>query len=479
MNGEHSLSIARSLILRTPPYCMWQLSALSLRRMEEKEKLREISSQEEEARELMRDLKQKREAAEREARYVRECAEREAVQRKDAENDAVRVAEEKQRLEQQLRLGSDWGYRVFEWEEVLAATSSLSDERRIGSGANGTVYVGTLRHMKVAVKVLQSNETHRTRQFKQEVLGTNIIRFLLACWRGRERLKKPFLPLPLQLEVLGRIRHPHLLLLLGACPDQGCLVYEYMENGSLDDRLQQKRRQGEPPLRWSDRFRIAWEVASALAFLHNARPKPIVHRDLKPANILLDRNLVSKIGDVGLSTLLNCSSSSGGASAPCKETAPVGTLCYIDPEYQRSGVVSLKSDVYALGVVLLQLATGRSPLGLVPAVEAAAEEGRLAEVLDPSAGRWPLEETRELVLLALHCSKLKQVDRPDLQGHVLPVLQRLLKSSVADDDARNSPLRRVPSAPPPSHFFCPILKVGESRLVGWLLACFFRGSDLI
>ncbi|KAK1420016.1 hypothetical protein QVD17_29521 [Tagetes erecta] len=133
-----------------------------------------------------------------------------------------------------------------------------------------------------------------------------------------------------------KIRHPHLLILIGACMDHGCLVYEYMENGSLEDRLFCKNN--TPPIPWYDRFRIVWEVASALIFLHNAKPKPIVHRDLKPANILLDQNLVSKIGDVGLSTMLQSDLSS--TTTIYKDTSPAGTLCYIDPEYQRTGLVS-------------------------------------------------------------------------------------------------------------------------------------------
>ncbi|KAI6672201.1 hypothetical protein NL676_000107 [Syzygium grande] len=92
-----------------------------------------------------------------------------------------------------------------------------------------------------------------------------------------------------RLEILSKIGHPHLLLLIDACPDHGCLIYEYMENGSLEDRL--LRKNSTPPIPWFDRFRIAWEVASALVFLHNVKPKPIIHRDLKPAKILLDNML--------------------------------------------------------------------------------------------------------------------------------------------------------------------------------------------
>lgn len=223
-----------------------------------------------------------------------------------------------------------------------------------------------------------------------------------------------------------------------------------MENGSLDERL--FRKNDTPPIPWFDRFRIVWEVASALIFLHNAKPKSIVHRDLKPANILLDQNLVSKIGDVGLSTMLQTDISS--TSTIYKDTSPAGTLCYIDPEYQRTGLVSPKSDVYALGMVILQLLTARPAIAVTHVVETALEDDMLATVLDPEAGEWPLNETKELAVLGLSCAELRRRDRPDLKDTVLPILERLKK--VADDAQRSTFTSRTT---PPNHFICPILKV--------------------
>ena len=256
----------------------------------------------------------------------------------------------------------------------------------------------------------------------------------------------------LQLEILSSIRHPHLLLLLGAVPEKSSLVYEYMENGSLDDRL--FRKGNTPPLLWYERFRICWEVATALAFLHSTKPNPIIHRDLKPANILLDQNLVSKIGDAGLGTMINVEPTSVSLKTIYKETSPVGTLCYIDPEYQRTGRVSTKSDIYALGVVILQLLIAKPAVGIAYMVEDALDEGNLMEVLDLEAGQWPEKETLELALLGLQCSELRGKDRPDLRDKVLPALERL--KEVADS-AKGS-ASRGPTAMP-AHFVCPILKV--------------------
>uniref|UniRef100_A0A2P2LW83 U-box domain-containing protein 34-like n=1 Tax=Rhizophora mucronata TaxID=61149 RepID=A0A2P2LW83_RHIMU len=136
----------------------------------------------------------------------------------------------------------------------------------------------------------------------------------------------------MQVEVLSCVRHPNIVLLLGACPEYGCLVYEYMANGSLDDRL--FRRGNTPPLSWQLRFRIAAEIGTGLLFLHQAKPEPLVHRDLKPGNILLDRNYVSKISDVGLARLVP--PSVNNAATQYLMTATAGTFCYIDPEYQQT-----------------------------------------------------------------------------------------------------------------------------------------------
>ena len=242
-----------------------------------------------------------------------------------------------------------------------------------------------------------------------------------------------------------------MLLLLGACPEQGCLVYEYMENGSLEDRLM--RKNNTPPIPWYERFRIAWEVASAIAFLHNTKPKPIIHRDLKPANILLDHNLVSKIGDAGLCTMLNLEPSSISNLTLYKDTSPVGTLCYIDPEYQRTGLISMKADVYALGMVILQLLTAKPAVGITNVVEDAIKGGRLTQILDKYAGRWPLRETAEMALLGLQCAELRRKDRPDLQI-VLSTLERM--KDIANK-ARDY-VARIQVAPP-NHFICPILNV--------------------
>ncbi|XP_056850961.1 putative U-box domain-containing protein 53 [Raphanus sativus] len=348
--------------------------------------------------------------------------EKETAQRREAVD---REAKEKEKLVESSSLVAPpkVQYQEFTWEEISTATSSFSEDLKIGEGAYGAVYKCSLHHTVAAVKVLHSPESNLSKQFDQE------------------------------LEILSKISHPHLVLLLGACPERGALVYEYMENGSLEDRLFQVNN--SQPLPWYVRFRIAWEVASALVFLHKSKPKPIIHRDLKPANILLNRNFVSKVGDVGLSTMIQTDLLSTKFTM-YKQTSPVGTLCYIDPEYQRTGMLSPKSDVYALGMIILQLLTAQPAIALTYTVEIAMEnnnDDELIQILDKKAGDWPMEETRKLAALAIHCTEIRAKDRPDLEKQILPALESLKKVA---EKARIM----IASAPkqPPSHFICPLLK---------------------
>ncbi|XVE70638.1 hypothetical protein DITRI_Ditri10aG0087400 [Diplodiscus trichospermus] len=342
---------------------------------------------------------------------------KEAYERQVAELNAYKESLEKQKIVNAL-LCSDRRYRKYTRDEIEVATDFFSENNVIGQGGYGKVYKCSLHHTPVAVKVLQPDAVDGKEEFRKEV------------------------------EVLSQLRHPHILLLLGACPEKGCLVYEYLENGSLEEHI--LRQNGKPPLPWFIRFRIVFEVASGLAFLHNSKPDPIVHRDLKPGNILLDRNYVSKIGDVGLAKLI--SDVVPDNITEYRDSILAGTLYYMDPEYQRTGTVRPKSDLYALGVTTLQLLTARGPNGLLLAVENAIKKCSLADILDKSVTDWPLAETEELARIALKCSKLRCRDRPDLDTEVLPILKRLVEVADASIKLKKNNVYA------PSHYFCPILQ---------------------
>nr|CAN69465.1 hypothetical protein VITISV_023046 [Vitis vinifera] len=363
-------------------------------KLEEEQRLEEARLAEEAALAIAEREKAKSRAAIEHAEAAQRIAELEAQKRINAEMKAIKEAEEKKKVLDSLAQ-TDVRYRKYTIEEIESATEFFSESRKIGEGGYGPVYKCNLDHTQVAIKVLRPDAAQGRSQFQQEV------------------------------EVLSCIRHPNMVLLLGACPEYGCLVYEYMANGSLEDRL--FRRGDSPPLSWQLRFRIAAEIGTGLLFLHQTKPEPLVHRDLKPANILLDRNYVSKISDVGLARLVPPSVADNVTQYRMTSTA--GTFCYIDPEYQQTGMLGIKSDVYSLGIMLLQIITAKPPMGLTHLVERAIEKDTFEEMLDPVVPDWPLEEALSFAKIALQCAELRRKDRPDLGKAVLPELNRLRELS--------------------------------------------------
>ncbi|KAK9082764.1 hypothetical protein Scep_029235 [Stephania cephalantha] len=164
-----------------------------------------------------------------------------------------------------------------------------------------------------------------------------------------------------ELKILQKVNHGNLVKLEGFSvdPDDGnCyLVYEYVENGSLDAWLHGDRP-SKKKLNWKTRLRIAIDVANALQYIHEHTRPTVVHKDVKSSNILLDGNMRAKLANFGLAR--------SGCNAITMHI--VGTQGYIAPEYLIDGVVTTKMDVFAFGVVLLELVSGR---------EAIDEEGRV------------------------------------------------------------------------------------------------------
>nr|XP_011467080.1 PREDICTED: U-box domain-containing protein 35-like isoform X2 [Fragaria vesca subsp. vesca] len=368
-------------------------------KLEEKKRLEEAQLAEEVALALVQREKAKSKAAIEAAEAAQRIAELESQKRRNAELKALKEAEERKKASEGRVC--DISYRKYTLEEIESATADFSKSCKIGEGGYGPVYRGELDHTPVAIKVLRPDAAQGQSQLLQEV------------------------------KVLSFMRHPNMVLLLGACPEYGCLVYEYMANGSLEDRLFQ--RGNTPVIPWQLRFRMAAEICTGLLFLHQTKPEPLVHRDLKPANILLDNNYVSKISDVGLARLVP--PSVVDSVTQYHMTSAAGTFCYIDPEYQQTGMLGIKSDVYSLGVLLIQLITAKSPMGLTCHVEKAIEEGTFTEMLDPAVPDWPVGETLEFAKLALQCAKMRRKDRPDLGKVVLPELIRLRAFS---EDSINS-----------------------------------------
>lgn len=248
-----------------------------------------------------------------------------------------------------------------------------------------------------------------------------------------------------QVEVSCRVRHPNLVTLVGTCPESRSLIYEYIQNGSLEDRLTCRNR--TPPLPWQTRIRIATEICSALIFLHSNNP-PIIHGNLKPTKVLLDGNYVCKLSDLDILRLVppgeNMTKTISKASSP-----------YLDPEFLETGELAPELDLYSFGIIMLRLLTGRTASGIVNDVKCALENEVFNAVLDFSAGEWPLEQANQLAVLALTCCQRNRSDRPDLASEVWTVLEQMMVSVSASATCLGSQLHRRT----PSHFICPIFQV--------------------
>ncbi|BAT82222.1 hypothetical protein VIGAN_03219800 [Vigna angularis var. angularis] len=377
-----------------------QQKAVELQRwkLEEERRLEEARLAEEAALAIAEKEKARSKAAIETAEAQKRIAELESQKRISAEMKALMETEEKRKAVNALS-GTGLRYRRYAIEEIEAATNFFTESQKIGEGGYGPVYNCLLDHTPVAVKVLRPDAAQGRSQFQREV------------------------------EVLSCIRHPNMVLLIGACPEYGCLVYEYMANGSLDDCL--FCRGNRPPIPWQLRFKIAAEIGTGLLFLHQTKPEPLVHRDLKPANILLDRNYVAKISDVGLARLVPPSVADNVTQY--RMTSAAGTFCYIDPEYQQTGMLGVKSDIYSLGIIFLQILTAKPPMGLTHNVQRAIEKGTFIDMLDPKVPDWPTEDALVFAKIAVRCAELRRRDRPDLGKEVLPELNRLREHAESHD----------------------------------------------
>ncbi|KAI8030901.1 U-box domain-containing protein 33 [Camellia lanceoleosa] len=307
---------------------------------------------------------------------------------------------------------------AFSFSEIGEATRDFDPSWKIGDGIYGSVYKGILRHLKVAIKMLPSCGSQCHVEFEHK------------AW------------------VLSKVRHPHLVTLIGTCPESKSLIYEYLGNGSLEDHF---ACQGKTPLlSWQTRIKIASEICSVLIFLHSSRPC-IIHGNLKPTNILLDDNFVSKLSDLSVYRLIPQDENRTYMTTLYDKIAPEGSV-YMDPQFLETGELTAESDVYSFGIVLLRLLTGRPALGVVKDVKCALERDNFNTVLDHSAGEWPLEEVKTLARLALRCCENKPEDRPNLVSEVQSVIVLMRELSTSSNLDSKGP-RRIPS-----HFVCPIFQ---------------------
>ncbi|KAG4384721.1 hypothetical protein GLYMA_13G335700v4 [Glycine max] len=270
----------------------------------------------------------------------------------------------------------------FSLSDLQNATCNFSNSFKIEQGGYSCIYKGEMLGRTVAIKKFHQHNMQGPLEFRQEV------------------------------QVLGSLQHPHLITLLGVCPEAWSIVYEYLPNGTLQDYL--FRKSNNSPLTWNTRARMIAEIASALCFLHSFKPETIIHGDLKPETVLLDSSLGCKMCGFGLCRLV--SEESLLRPSFRLSTEPKGAFTYTDPEFQRTGILTTKSDIYSFGLIILQLLT---------------------------AGEWPSAVAMQLVELGLQCCQQYHRDRPELT----PTLVRELEQLHASEER-----------PVPSFFSCPILQ---------------------
>ncbi|KAL5995650.1 hypothetical protein ACLOJK_025716 [Asimina triloba] len=296
----------------------------------------------------------------------------------------------------------------FTAEEVVEC---LKDDNIIGKGGAGTVYRGTMAgEVDVAIKKLVGRSGRDDRGFSAEI------------------------------QTLGRIRHRNIVRLLGYVSNKetNLLLYEYMTNGSLGELLHGNKG---AHLQWETRYRIALEAAKGLCYLHHDCTPLIIHRDVKSNNILLDSNYEAHVADFGLAKFLQ----DAGASECMSSIA--GSYGYIAPEYAYTLRVDEKSDVYSFGVVLLELITGRKPVG--------GEFGDGVDIV-----RWVQKTTEdakdwEAAVMAVVDQRLTGYSQSPCGG-VVANLYKVAKLCVEEESAARPTMREVvhmladPPPPPPA-----------------------------
>ncbi|XP_019169079.1 PREDICTED: receptor-like serine/threonine-protein kinase SD1-8 [Ipomoea nil] len=282
---------------------------------------------------------------------------------------------------------------VFDLSTIVMATDNFANANKLGQGGFGSVYKGILvGGEEIAVKRLSKNSGQGVEEFKNE------------------------------LRLIARLQHRNLVRLLGCCVDneEKMLVYEYMENKSLDSILFNKHKSSL--LDWKTRFNIICGIARGLLYLHQDSRFRIIHRDLKASNILLDKEMNPKISDFGMARIF------GGDETEANNTIRVvGTYGYMSPEYAMDGLFSVKSDVFSFGVLVLEIVTGKhnrgfykqnneeNLLGLAWRLwrERRGLELRDSTMISEAYSEWD-DQVMRSIQVGLLCVQEKAEDRPNM-----------------------------------------------------------------
>ncbi|KAL1225149.1 L-type lectin-domain containing receptor kinase IV.4 [Cardamine amara subsp. amara] len=276
------------------------------------------------------------------------------------------------------------------FKDLYYATKGFKDKNLLGSGGFGKVYRGIMpiTEKEIAVKRVSNESRQGLKEFVAEIVS------------------------------IGQMSHRNIVPLIGYCRrrDELLLVYDYMPNGSLDKYLYDSPK---VTLDWKQRFKVIKDVASGLFYLHEEWEQVVIHRDVKASNVLLDAELNGRLGDFGLSQLCNHGSNP-------KTTHIVGTWGYLAPDHWRTGRPTTGTDVFAFGVLLLEVACGRHPIEvhknsgervlLADWVYGFWVDGNILNAKDPNLGSEYDQKEVEMVLkLGLLCSHSDPQVRPTMR----------------------------------------------------------------
>ncbi|XP_020552064.1 lysM domain receptor-like kinase 3 isoform X1 [Sesamum indicum] len=298
---------------------------------------------------------------------------------------------------------------LYSIEEIAEATNDFDETRKIGQGGYGSVYYGIIGEKEVAIKKMRSNKS------------------------------KEFLA---ELKVLCKIHHINVVELLGYASgdDHLYLVYEYVPNGSLSDHLHDPLLKGHQPLSWNARTQVALDAARGIEYIHDHTKARYVHRDIKTTNILLDEGLRAKVADFGLAKLVGRTNEDELIA-----TRLVGTPGYLPPESVKELQVTIKTDVFAFGVVLAELITGQRALtrdnqepskmrSLITVLNSIFKEEDPASALEliidgNLKGNYPPEDVYKMAEIAEWCLSEEAIDRPEMR-EVVVALSRIRISTI-------------------------------------------------
>ncbi|CAI8588753.1 unnamed protein product [Vicia faba] len=307
------------------------------------------------------------------------------------------VKKEEEKLLEIIMTGIGQSFKVYDFEEIKVATDDFSPSFLI----RGCVYRGVINGDLAVIKITEGDVSK-------------------------------------EIQILNKVNHSNVIRLSGVSFNEGhwYLVYEYAANGSLSDWIFSKNKMSDEKfLSWIQRIKIALDVARGVEYLHSFTSPPYIHKDLKCSNVLLDNDFKAKVGSLRLARCV------GGLDDDDDEQFVatrhiVGTRGYMAPEYLENGIVSAKLDVYAFGVLMLEIITGKEVAAILTEdnenlIDFLSGNEKVKELMDSSLrGNYPFELAMFVVEIIESCLKKDPGNRPAM-NEIVSALSRTLNSSLS------------------------------------------------